>query len=112
MRHRLSWTAVCAQLRNLGAIDPGTREELANRPPSRADFIELGEHWIAELDPPCVPPLYGRRVLAAYRRGKLTEARALELLWGTVDYSELPEQDEVPLEAWRREFEPLAWIDR
>ncbi len=108
VRHRLSWTAVCAQLRNLGAIDPGTREELASRPPSRADFIELGEHWVAELDPPCVPPLHGRRVLAAYRRGKLTEARVLELLWGTVDHSELPEQDEVPLEAWRREFEPLA----
>ena len=108
VRHRLSWTAVCAQLRNLGAIDAGTREELADHPPSRADFIELGEHWVAELDPPRVPPLYGKRVLAAYRRGKLTKARVLELLWGTVDHSELPEQEDVPLEAWRREFEPLA----
>ncbi len=108
VRHRLSWTAVCAQLRNVGAIDAGAREDLANRPPSRADFVELGEHWTPELDPPCVPPLYGRRVLAAYRRGKLTEARVLELLWGTVDRSELPAQDEVPLDAWRREFEPLA----
>ena len=107
VRHRLSWTAVCTQLRNLGAIDAGTREELANQPPSGADFIELGEHWVAELDPPCVPPLYGRKVLAAYRRGKLTEARVLEFLWGTVDHSELPAQDDVPLEAWRREFEPL-----
>ena len=108
VRHRLSWTAVCTHLCNLGAIDAGTREELANHPPSRADFIELGEHWVAELNPPCVPPLYGRKVLAAYRRGKLTGARVLELLWGTVDHAELPEQDEVPLEAWRREFEPLA----
>ena len=108
VRHRLSWTAVCAQLRNLGAIDAGTREELANRPPSRVDFIELGERWVSELDPPSVPPLYGRRVLAAYRRGKLTGARVLELLWWTVDHSELPPQEEVPLEAWRREFEPLA----
>jgi len=32
----------------------------------------------------------------------------LELLWGTVDRSELPAQEEVPLEAWRREFEPLV----
>lgn len=108
VRHRLSWTAVCAQLRNVGAINAGTREELADRPPSGADFIELGEHWIPELDPPSVPPLYGRKMLAAYRRGKLTRARVLELLWGTVDRSELPTQDEVPLEAWRREFEPLA----
>ena len=108
VRHRLSWTAVCAQLRNLGAIDPGTREELANHPPSRADFIKLGEHWIPELDPPRVPPLYRKKVVAAYRRGKLTEARVLELLWGTVDHSELPAQEEVPLEAWRREFVPLV----
>ena len=108
VRHRLSWTAVCAQLRNLGAIDAGTREELANRPPTGADFVDLGERWVAELDPPCVPPLYGKRVLAAYRRGKLTEARVLEFLWGTVDRSELPAQEEVPLEAWRREFEQLA----
>lgn len=108
VRHRLSWTAVCAQLRNLGAIDAGTREEFANRPPSSADFIDLGERWVAELDPPSVPPMYGRRVLAAYRRGKLTGARVLELLWRTVDHSELPAQEEVPLEAWRREFEPLA----
>ena len=108
VRHRLSWTAVCAQLRNLGTIDPGTFEELANHPPSRADLIELGEYWIPELDPPRVPPRYGRKVLAAYRRGKLTEARVLELLWGTVDHSELPAQEEVPLDAWRREFEPLV----
>lgn len=108
VRHRLSWTAVCAQLRNLGAIDPATREELANHPPSRADFIALGEHWIPELDPPRVPPLYGKKVVSAYRRGKLTEARVLELLWGTVDHSGLPAQEEVPLEAWRREFEPLV----
>ena len=54
--------------------------------------------------PPRVPPLYGRKVVAAYRRGKLTEARVLELLWGTVDRSELPAQEEVPLEAWRREL--------
>jgi len=108
VRYRLSWTAVCSQLRNVGVIDAGTREDLASHPPSRADFIELGERWVAELDPPSVPPLYGRRVLAAYRRGKLTEARVLEFLWGTVDHSELPEQEEVPLDAWRRELEPLA----
>ncbi len=108
VRHRLSWTAVCAQMCNTGIIDAGTREELVNQPPTGADFIELGEHWVAELEPPCVPPLYGRRVLAAYRRGKLTQARAAELLWGTVNPGELPVQDEIPLDAWRREFELLA----
>jgi len=106
VRHRLSWTAVCAQLRHLGAIDAGMREELVARPLTRADFIELGERWVPELDAPAVPPRYGGRVIAAFRRGKLTEARALELLWGTVGRSDLPPRNEVPLEALRREFEP------
>ncbi len=108
VRYRMSWTAVCAQLRSLGAIDAGTSEALAHKPPTRADFIELGEHWVPELDAPSVPPQYGRKVLAAYRRGKLTEARAVELLWGTVDRTELPDQHDVPLEALRRDFEPIA----
>ena len=108
VRHRLSWTAVCAQLRNLGVIDAGAREDLADRPPSGVDFLELGERWVPELDPPSVPPQYGKRVLAAYRRGKLTAHRTLEFLWGSIDVSEVPEQHDVPLEALRREFEPLA----
>jgi len=61
---------------------------------------------VPELDAPAVPPRYGGRVIAAFRRGKLTEARALELLWGTVGRSDLPPRNEVPLEALRREFEP------
>ena len=105
VRYRLSWSAVCAQLRNVGVIDAGIREELAGQPPSGADFIELGEHWVSELDPPSVPPQYGRKVLSAYRRGKLTAARASELLWGTVDRIGLPPQDDIPLEAYRRVFE-------
>ena len=44
-----------------------------------------------------VPPQYGRRVLAAYRRGKLTSSRVQELLWGTLGDSKLPTRDEVPI---------------
>ena len=105
VRYRLSWTAVCAQFRNIEVIDAGTHEDLVNEPPSRVDFIELGERWVPELDPPSIPPEYGKKVLAAYRRGKLTAARASELLWGTINRSGLPSQDEIPLEAYRREFE-------
>lgn len=105
VRYRLSWTAVCSQFRNVGAFDAGTREDLADQRPSSADYVELGESWISELDPPAVPPQYGRKVLGAYRRGKLTAARATELLWGTVDRLGLPPQDDIPLEAYRRVFE-------
>lgn len=105
VRYRLSWTAVCSHFRNLGVIDAGTRENLTGQPPTKADFIELGEHWVPELDSPSIPPQYGKRVLGAYRRGKLTAARATELLWGTVDREGLPPQDDIPLEAYRRVFE-------
>jgi Zn-dependent peptidase ImmA (M78 family)/transcriptional regulator with XRE-family HTH domain len=107
VRFRVSWTAVCAQLRNLDLIDAGQREGLASSPLRKSDFVELGEHWVAEMDPPSIPSDYGRRVLGAYRRGKLTSARTVELLWGTVPEAELPEQAEIPIEALRRDFTPL-----
>lgn len=107
VRFRASWSAVCSQLRNLGVIDAAERETLAGQPPTRADFVELGESWVAELEPPSIPPGYGRRVLGAYRAGKLTAARSVELLWGTVSEEDLPPHEPVPLDALRREFEPL-----
>ncbi len=107
VRFRTSWTAVCSQLKNLDLIGDARRAELASDPPTGADFVELGEHWISELDPPAVPPEYGRRVLASYRSGRLTPERATGLLWGTVRAEELPERHTVPLQGLRREFDPL-----
>ena len=104
VRYRLSWTAVCAQLRNAGLVDAGAYEDLAAQPPSRVDFVELGERWQPELEAPAVPPKYGRRVLSAYRRRKLTAERAVELLWGTLTVAELPEQVELSAEAYLRDF--------
>jgi Zn-dependent peptidase ImmA (M78 family)/DNA-binding XRE family transcriptional regulator len=107
VRFRASWTAVCSQLKNLGLIDERQRADLAADSPTAADFVELGERWVSELDPPAVPPEYGRRVLAAYRGGRLTASRTTELLWGTVREEELPERHAVPLEGLRREFDAL-----
>lgn len=107
VRFRASWTAVTAQLKNLRLIDEGMRASLVGDPPTAADFIELGERWVSELDPPAVPPEYGRRVLSAYRGGRLTAERAVELLWGTIRDEELPDRQEVPLQGLRREFEAL-----
>ena len=107
VRFRVSWTAVTSQLKNLGLIDDARRADFAADPPSGADFVELGERWVSELDPPAIPPEYGRRVLAAYRGARLTAERATELLWGTVRAEELPERHAVPLQGLRRELDPL-----
>lgn len=107
VRFRTSWTATCSHLRNLELIGDDEREDLASSPPRKGDFFELGEWWVPELDAPSVPPDYGRRVVSAYRSGKLTAARTVELLWGTVSESDLPALDTVPLDGLRREFESL-----
>jgi Zn-dependent peptidase ImmA (M78 family)/transcriptional regulator with XRE-family HTH domain len=106
-RFRVSWTATCSQLRNLGLISAAERERFLVTPPTSADFIASGERWEAELHAPAVPPEYGKRVLGAYRAGKLTAARTVELLWGTVTIEDLPEQRAVPLESLRPEFDHL-----
>jgi len=108
VRFRASWSAVTSHLKNLGLIDEVSRAALAADSPTPADFIELGERWVSELDSPSVPPDYGRRVLSGYRGGRLTAARAVELLWGTIREEELPGRHEVPLQGLRREFEALT----
>lgn len=108
VKFRASWTATCSQLRTLGLIDAVERERFAAMPPTGADFIALGERWIAELEVPAIPPEYGKRVLGAYRAGRLSAARTVELLWGTVTIEDLPEQRAVPLESLRREFDHLS----
>jgi hypothetical protein len=108
VKFRASWSATCNQLRTLGLIDSEERERLNAVPPTAADFIALGERWVAELEAPSVPPEYGKKVLAAYRAGKLSASRTVELLWGTVAIEELPEQRAIPLESLRREFDPLS----
>jgi Zn-dependent peptidase ImmA (M78 family)/DNA-binding XRE family transcriptional regulator len=107
VRFRTSWTATCSHLHNLDLIDAAERDDFCNAPPKKGDFFELGERWVAELDAPSVPPDYGRRVVSAYRAGKLAAARTVELLWGTVTESELPELEDIPLDGLRREFDAL-----
>lgn len=107
VRYRVSWTAVCGHLKNLNLIDEPSRASFAASPPTAADFIEIGERWVSELDGPCVPPDYGRRVLAAYRAGRLTAARTVELLLGKVREEELPARKPIPLQGLRKEFDDL-----
>jgi len=106
-RFRVSWSAACSHLRNLGVIESDERDQLEQAPPTRGDSVELGEWWIPELEAPSVPPEYGQRVIRAYRVAKITAPRVVELLWGTVPETELPERESVPIDALRREFEPL-----
>lgn len=107
-KFRASWTATCNQLRTVALLSDAERSNFVSRPPTAADAIALGERWVAELEAPGIPPEYGKRILAAYTGGKLSAARAVELLWGTVSLTDLPDQRPLPLESLRRELEPLS----
>lgn len=106
-RFRVSWSAACHQLVNLGLIEEIDRKSFEAAPPTAGDAIELGERWVEELVPPSIPTEYGQRVVKAYRTAKLTGARTIELLHGTVRENELPSPNSIPLDAFRREFETL-----
>ena len=105
--YRVSWSALCSRLTNLGLIDDGERQALLDHPPTRADYLELGAGFVAELTPPFVPPGYARAVLRGYRSGKLGANRTVDLLWDSITNQDLPELDALPIEAYQREFDPL-----
>jgi Zn-dependent peptidase ImmA (M78 family)/DNA-binding XRE family transcriptional regulator len=98
-RFRLSWSAVCAQLRNLELISQQEFARLLRDPPTRADWAELGIILTPALDAPVVPPAFASAVVRAYKKYDLTAERAVEMLRGTVSASELPVPPSVPLEA-------------
>jgi Zn-dependent peptidase ImmA (M78 family)/DNA-binding XRE family transcriptional regulator len=104
-RFRVSWTAACNQLRNLNLINGRERDLLVESELKKGEVLELGERWVAELEPPGVPPGYASAVVTAYRAGQLTLARTVELLHGTVTESELPAVMDLTLEQLRRQLE-------
>ncbi|MGC4113161.1 MAG: XRE family transcriptional regulator [Myxococcales bacterium] len=103
----VSWSAVCAQLRNLELISEGARRVLVEQRPTKADFLELEVFIEEDLRAPSLSPGFSSAVVKAYRKHKLSRERAVELLRGTVEPKDLPAQDEVPLEAMHAEIRPL-----
>jgi Zn-dependent peptidase ImmA (M78 family)/transcriptional regulator with XRE-family HTH domain len=107
VEYRVSWSALCSQLKNLGLASEAEHQVLLARPPTRADYLELGMGFVEELHPPSVPRSYARAVLAGYRAGKLGANRTIDLLWGSITKEDLPELAALPIEAYQREFDPL-----
>jgi Zn-dependent peptidase ImmA (M78 family)/DNA-binding XRE family transcriptional regulator len=107
VEYRVSWSALCSQLKNLELVNEGEHRALLAHPPTRADYLELGMGFVEELHPPFVPPSYARAVLGGYRSGKLGANRTIDLLWGSIAKEDLPELAALPIEAYQREFDPL-----
>ncbi|KFA94721.1 helix-turn-helix domain-containing protein [Archangium violaceum] len=101
----VSWTAVVGHLCSLGFIDDGMRARLEVERPRRADYLEGGLSLREELAPPAIPPRFTQAVVRAYKGHKVSAERALQLLRGTVVATELPPEDQVPVESMLSQFE-------
>jgi transcriptional regulator with XRE-family HTH domain len=101
---RLSWSAALGQLRNLNIINQMDHQRLADDEPRHGDYLRLGLRWVDELSGPYVSPGFASASVNGYVSGRLTAARAVELLRGTLEIDDLPRQDTLSMEDLRRSF--------
>jgi Zn-dependent peptidase ImmA (M78 family)/transcriptional regulator with XRE-family HTH domain len=104
IKYRLSWSALCAHLRNIDLIESGTYASIIRTPPTRADFVELGLAILPARPAPIVPRSFGVAAIKAYKKYDITAERTLELLRGSVNENELPIQPVTPLDGLRAEL--------
>ena len=97
--HRLSWTALCGHLVNLGLLDRDRGDVMREELPRGWEYAELGVDIVEELAAPMVPRAVVRAALRGYRTHRLGVGRTLELLHGTLSEADLPDREPVPLAA-------------
>ena len=88
-------------------IDEKALASLAAQMPSKGEFFERELDLHDDLPAPSLSPGFTAAVLSAYRKNKLSQHRALELLRGALQPDDLPPQDRVPLDAMHAELMPL-----
>lgn len=103
--YRVSWTVICNQLSTLKLIDGSQRAQLVAWPPTRGDFVARQLAIVEELEPISLPSEYAAAVIKAYRQNKISSRRAIELLRQSLEESELPPPDIVPVEALKAELQ-------
>jgi len=104
----VSWTALCAHLKNLELISEHRRRVLVSEPPRKAEFMEHGLQLRQELAAPVLPARFSQAVIRAYRKRLLSETRVLEMLRGTISAEVLPVPGKIPLDAMYEELKPIA----
>lgn len=103
--YQVSWSVVCAQLSRFGILEGSAHADLLAYPPTRADYVENGLRFDRELESPSVPPKFAASVLSAFRRRKIGDTRAVEILRESIAFEDLPSQSKVPLEAYASELD-------
>jgi Zn-dependent peptidase ImmA (M78 family) len=106
-RFGLSWSALTLHLKNIGLVDQAVYDDLRATPPRRAHYVERELSIPDDLKPPSIPPRYAAATVKAFRSQRISEERAVELLFGTLRREDLPGLDAVPIEALRSELEGI-----
>jgi transcriptional regulator with XRE-family HTH domain len=101
---KLSWSATVGHLVNLDLISRGEFRLLGEDQPRKGDYVRLGLKWSDELTGPYLSPGFTSEALNAYVAGRLTDARAIELMRGTLRQEDLPRQSPPTLEDLRGAF--------
>jgi transcriptional regulator with XRE-family HTH domain/Zn-dependent peptidase ImmA (M78 family) len=96
--HRASWTLAVRQAVRAGAVDRTEGGRWSAATPTRAELLEAAG-WVPQpdLEETRVPSAYADAVMAAWRRGLVTSARAIELMHGQIEESDLPVLDDSEL---------------
>lgn len=102
--YRLSWSATILQLRNLGLITQEEFRVFSEHEPRGGDFIRLELSWEKEPKSPHLSPGFAAACVEGYKTGRLTTARTIELLRGTMTRDDLPERPARSLDDMRRSF--------
>lgn len=102
--YHLSWSATLGQLRNLGLIEWREYDLLLQHEPRKGDYIHLKLTWEREPKSPYLSPGFAAACIEGYTSGRLTAARTVELLRGTVTRGDLPERPSQTLDDLRRAF--------
>jgi transcriptional regulator with XRE-family HTH domain len=96
-KYRVSWSVVVNGSSRINAISDDEARTLVSHTPLRGDFLAIcGAEPTADLTVGQTGPSWRRAVLAAYHDGVLTPARAIELLRGAIDESDLPNRETRP----------------
>lgn len=95
-----SWSATLAQLRRIGLLSLPEQNAFLQEQPRRGDYVGLATAFPEDISAPRLSPRLAAAVVAAYRRGGISQTRALELLRGTIAADEFPEPATLPLAAF------------
>jgi Zn-dependent peptidase ImmA (M78 family)/transcriptional regulator with XRE-family HTH domain len=93
-KYRVSWTVCVKAAQRLGVVDSEAAQQLRAKNPQRGEFLEVvGREPGADLKPGETSGAWRQAVIAAWKAGEITAARAVELLHEAIAEADLPDQD-------------------